>query len=556
MIVASSMITDIRTAGPLGLLVELPGLEEVLGLHQHLASNPLTGQVDAVAAASTIMLSFAARSYVAEAREELQKLEDLSFEPGDSRDIEIEVVYDGEDLDELAETLGMSREALVSWHSGQTWFGAFGGFAPGFTYCTPEEEAKSVPRRSSPRTAVPEKSVAVAGGFSGVYPRVSPGGWQLIGRTPQLMWSLEREHPALVAPGDAVRYVPTSPEKLNLSGQTESNADAAETSPVAGVPALRVEHPGMQMLLQDLGRIGHSDLGVSRAGVADEAAARQANRLVGNPEGTAVLEILNGGAELTAEHTVILAVTGAEVPLTVTAEDSSRRSPAMRAPFALMGGESLRIGVPSAGLRAVMALRGGIVAKPDLGSLSSDTMSGLGPAAFQPGDTVNSAELACLSVGHPESTTLPEPAADGGIPLRFTYGPRQDWFAESEQRRLADQPWRVTNQADRVGVRLEPHPHHAGSRPLERSRNDELSSEGVPRGSLQMPPEGQPVLFLNDHPVTGGYPVIGVVIPQDLSAAAQLRPGDTVHLRAVDPETLQPLEATPATSTTDTKADS
>lgn len=548
------MISDIRTAGPLGLLLELPGLDEVLGLHQHLAANPLPGQVDAVAAASTIMLSFTARSYVTDARQELQKLENLSFEPGDSRDIEIEVVYDGEDLEELAETLGMSREALISWHSGQTWFGAFGGFAPGFTYCTPKEETKSVPRRSSPRTAVPEKSVAVAGGFSGVYPRVSPGGWQLIGRTPQRMWSLEREHPALVAPGDAVRYVPTSPEKLNLSAETAENDDAAGPAPEQGIQVLTVEQPGMQMLLQDPGRSGHSDLGVSRAGVADEAAARQANRLVGNQEGAAVLEILNGGAVLKAERTVVLAATGAEVALTVTAADGSTRSPEMRAPFAVLDGESLSLGMPSAGLRVVLALRGGIAATPDLGSLSSDTMSGLGPAPFQAGDRIDTAELSCFPVGLPEPTTLPSPAADGGINLRFTYGPREDWFAESEQRRLADQRWRVTNQADRVGVRLEPHPEEEQSRPLERSRNDELASEGVPRGSLQMPPEGQPVLFLNDHPVTGGYPVIGVVIPQDLSAAAQLRPGDTVHLRAVDPETLQPLEASPATSTT--KADS
>lgn len=543
------MITGIRTAGPQGLLLELPGLDEVLALHQHLSSHPLPGQVDAVAAAQTIMLSFAARSYVPAAREELKTLKDLSFESGQSRDIEIEVVYDGEDLDDLSETLGMSRDALVSWHSGQTWFGAFGGFAPGFTYCTPEEEAKSVPRRSSPRTAVPEKSVAVAGGFSGVYPRVSPGGWQLIGRTPQHMWDLEREYPALVAPGDAVRYVPTAPERLTLSEDTEHNDADRDTTEAQGAPVLTVEQPGMQLLLQDPGRAGHSDLGVSRAGVADEAAARQANRLVGNCENAAVLEILNGSAVLRAEQTVVLAATGAEVTLTVTAEHGSTRGPALREPFALLAGETLAMSAPSAGLRVVLAVRAGIAASPDLGSLSRDTMSGLGPEPFTAGDVIRSAGLAVGPVGLSEPSTLAAPASDGGIPLRFTYGPREDWFSEAEQRRLADQRWQVTNQADRVGVRLQPHPEDPEARAIERLRNDELPSEGVPRGSLQMPPEGEPVLFLNDHPVTGGYPVIGVVISQDLSAAAQLRPGDTVHLRAVEPDTLQPLDTAPDTST-------
>lgn len=548
------MITGIRAAGPLGLLLELPGLDEVLAVHQHLSAHPLGGQVDAVAAGSTIMLSFTTRPHLRQAREELAELKDLTFESGESREIEIEVVYDGEDLDELAHALGMSREALVSWHSGQTWFGAFGGFAPGFTYCTPQEEAHAVPRRSSPRTAVPEKSVAVAGGFSGVYPRVSPGGWQLIGRTPATMWDLSREHPALVAPGDAVRYVPVAAEKITLSEQTEHDGGRETQASTTGADApdhavLRVEEPGMQLLVQDPGRAGHSDLGVSRAGVADEAAARQANRLVGNSEGAAVLEILHGGTILYAERTVVLALTGAELSLTVTAADGSTRHPALRTPFALTRGETLELGMASAGLRGVLAVRGGITGSTELGSLSSDTMSGLGPAPLQAGDTINTAEHRCGPVGHPEPGTLPTPSPDGGTVLRFTYGPRHDWFSDKEQQRLTGQHWRVTNQADRVGIRLEPHPQHPDSRALQRSRTDELPSEGVQRGSLQMPPEGSPVLFLNDHPVTGGYPVIGVVIPQDLPAAAQLRPGDTVHLHAVDPDTLRPRHIDPDTAT-------
>lgn len=535
------MIAEIRVAGPLGLLLQLDSLDDVLAVHQHLAENPLPGQVDAVAAASTVMLSFASRAGVRAARKELTTLKDLTFEAGTSRDVNIEVVYDGEDVDELASALDMSRDALIDWHSGQRWVGAFGGFAPGFTYCTALGEEKSVPRRPSPRTAVPERSVAVAGGFSSVYPRLSPGGWQLLGRTPSRMWDLDRESPAFVSPGDTVQYVPVPPESITITSDGDQKP-AGDSPDAPGTAALTVVKPGMQLLIQDPGRAGHSDLGVSRAGVADEAAARQANRLVGNPESAAVLEILNGGTELRAERTSILAVTGAELSLTITSTDGATRTPAQCAPFALIEGERLALGMATVGMRAVLAIRGGVTGREELGSLSSDTMSGLGPAPLEAGGTIAVGGLPTRAVGEREPSTLPTRDADGAITVRFTYGPRDDWFDGDEKIRLNTQTWRVTAQANRVGVRLEPDPSDPENRPLARARTDELASEGVPRGSLQMPPEGNPVLFLNDHPVTGGYPVIGVVIPPDLSAAAQLRPGDTLRFMPVDPQSLTPTQ--------------
>ncbi|TLP75598.1 carboxyltransferase domain-containing protein [Nesterenkonia sphaerica] len=548
------MITGIRSAGRLGLLLELDTLDDVLAVHQHLKAHPLQGQVDAVAAARTIMLTFTHRAEVRAAEQQTAQLSGLTFSTGDRELKQIPVVYDGEDLDELTQTLGMSTEAFIHWHSSQQWLGAFGGFAPGFTYCTPAESTQPIPRRASPRTAVPERSVAVAGDFSAVYPRVSPGGWQLIGRTSADMWDLNREQPALVSPGDTVVYVPVSAEELTLSNDTESQpaaehdaATPAERDTPSGraqrPPLLTVEDPGMQLLVQDDGRPGYSDLGVSRAGAADEAATRQANRLVGNPEDAAVLESLMGAVRLTAGCTAVLAATGAETTLTITAEDGTTRQVPMCAPFALSAGEHLQIGAPTRGLRVVLGLRGGVAGHPELGSLSSDTMSGLGPAPLQASDTLSAAETTShTAVGMPEPTTLAGTGEDGSFTLRFTYGPREDWFAEAEQHRLAAQPWQVTPQSNRVGVRLEPAASQdTEARSLQRHRTDELPSEGVARGSLQMPPSGNPVLFLNDHPVTGGYPVIGVLLPQDLPVAAQLSPGDTIHLLPVDPDSLTPL---------------
>lgn len=541
------MITGIRPAGRLGLLLELESLDDVLAVHQHLKAHPLEGQVDAVAAARTIMLTFTHRECVHQARQQSAELKNLQFSTGDRELKQIEVVYDGEDLTELAEVLGMSTEALIQWHSGQQWLGAFGGFAPGFTYCAPVESTQPVPRRPSPRTAVPERSVAVAGDFSAVYPRVSPGGWQLIGRTSADMWDLDRDAPALVSPGDTVQYIPVAAEKLTLGKATE-DSPAPQTASTSGRqqphnPVLTVESSGLQLLIQDCGRPGYSDLGVSRAGVADEAAAAQVNRLVGNAEDAPVLEALDGGVTLQANGTVVLAAAGAEAALTITSGNGVTRGAAMREAFALTAGEQLRIGPATRGLRVMIGLRGGVAGQPELGSVSSDTMSGLGPAPLQAGDSISVGEVNTnTAVGTPESTTLPRQDEEGSVTLRFTYGPREDWFTEAEQRRLATQQWRVTQLANRVGVRLGPAPSQGSeARPLQRSRADELASEGVARGSLQMPPEGNPVLFLNDHPVTGGYPVIGVVLAQDLSAAAQLRPGDILHLTPVDPDSLSPL---------------
>lgn len=551
-----TLIRGLREAGPRALLLEFGTLDDVLACHQQLTRAPLQGQTDAVAAARTILLRFSSRPAVRAARETLEELEVGGFSAGEARAVEIEVVYDGEDLPELAESLGMSVEALISWHTGQSWTGAFGGFAPGFTYCVPQGEqaqALAVPRRSTPRTAVPESSVALAGEFSAVYPRVSPGGWQLIGRTPQVMWDLERsgagQSPALVSPGDTVRYRAVSPESIELSGRRTSLSAGSERSETpssptqlvepeeAEGPALTVVSPGLQTLFQDFGRGGLSDLGVSRAGVADEAAARQANRLVGNAPDAAVLETVHAGLELRAERNVVLAVSGAEPELTITPDAGPARSAPLRAPFLLAAGERLSLGAPRRGMRPVLAMRGGFRAAPVLGSVSADTMSGLGPAPLEAGQRLAPAGRAPHPVGSPEPSPVQEADA-GPVPLRFTYGPRQDWFSPEEARRLAEQDWLVTQESNRIGIRLDTDPEDPQARPLERAAEGELPSEGVVRGSLQMPPAGKPVLFLNDHPVTGGYPVIGVVIDEDLPLAAQLVPGRRIRLIPVSPDTL------------------
>ena len=526
-------LTGVRWVGPRALLVELSDLPSVLAFHSRLLAEPLPGQLDAVAAAATVLLKFGTHAEALAARTAVGHV-DLGAVPRDvSRDVTIEVVYDGEDLAEVGMLTGLGRDGVVAAHTGQLWTAAFGGFAPGFTYLLGENHSLDVPRRSSPRTAVPAGSVALGGTFSAVYPRQSPGGWQLIGRTTAVLWDLERESPALVRPGDKVRYV-AAREAVALTSALPAARE------VTG-PALVVDSPGLQSLVQDLGRPGLGDLGVSAAGAVDHQSARQANRLVGNEPGAAVVETVLGGLSVQAVGDQVLALAGAVVPLEIRdASGAPARRAAMCAPFALLDGETLSLGEPTLGARSYLAVRGGIDVHPVLGSRSSDSMSGIGPAPLSAGTRlpVGKAPLFQM-VGAPEESTLRLGVASAE--LRITLGPRDDWFVAGALDALTGEEWVTTEQSNRIGVRLRPGSDRALERNPDRGAG-ELPSEGAVAGALQVPPSGHPVLFLADHPVTGGYPVIAVVVPEDLPTAAQLPPGHRVRFTIVDPATLEPLE--------------
>ncbi|MGO4474068.1 5-oxoprolinase/urea amidolyase family protein [Arthrobacter sp. M-10] len=526
-------LTGIRWSGSRALLVELSDLPSVLAFHSRLLAEPLPGQLDAVAAAATVLIKFGTHAEALAARAAVGHVDRGAVPLDSSRDVTIEVVYDGEDLTEVGVLTGLGRDGVVAAHTGQLWTAAFGGFAPGFTYLLGENRSLDVPRRNSPRTSVPAGSVALGGTFSAVYPRQSPGGWQLIGRTTAVLWDLERESPALVRPGDRVRYVAVR-EAIALTPAPHAAREFTG-------PALVVDSPGLQSLVQDLGRPGLGDLGVSAAGAVDEQSMRQANRLVGNEPGTAVVETVLGGLTVRAAGDQVLAVAGAVVPMEIRdASGAPARRAAMCAPFALLDGESLSLGDPTLGARSYLAVRGGIDVDPVLGSRSSDSMSGIGPAPLSAGTSlpVGRAPLFQM-VGASEESTLRLGAVSSE--LRITLGPRDDWFDSRALEALTQEDWLTTEQSNRIGVRLRP----GSNRPLERNPDrgaGELPSEGTVAGALQVPPSGHPVLFLADHPVTGGYPVIAVVVPEDLPTAAQLPPGHTVRFTIVDPATLEPLE--------------
>lgn len=530
-------VRSVRPVGTRAVLAELDGLPDVLALQDMLNKSPLPGQVDVLAAAETVMVVGESAAATRAIGARLLELELIAPDVTDSGLVVIDTVYDGEDLADVAELTGLSVEGVIAAHTGQIWTVAFAGFAPGFGYMVGENEVLTVPRRSSPRTAVPAGSVALGGQYSAVYPRRSPGGWQLIGRTGSRMWDLDRAQPALVRPGDRVQYravreVVTAAESPAREPDKEDHAE----------PGLRILNPGAQSLIQDLGRRGYGPLGVSAAGALDRASLRRANRLVGNAASAAAIESVNGGLALEAVGDQVIAVTGAPTTLTIEspswvedeesddvgAQPGATRTVPMAAPFALLDGEVLTVGTPETGFRNYIAIRGGVNVPKVLGSRSADTMSGIGPApltirqVLAVGD-----ETASTAVGSPElQPDFPDLSGGGVTVLDVIPGPRADWFDGDALESLCTQEWLVTPQSNRVGMRLD-------GTPLQRTRDGELPSEGTMAGALQIPPAGLPVLFLADHPITGGYPVIGVVRDEHLDLAAQVPIGGRIRFRLV-----------------------
>jgi KipI family sensor histidine kinase inhibitor len=540
MTVTSETAHRVKTVRPVGtraVLAELGGLQDVLALQALLLESPLPGQLDVLAAAETVMIKAESPSAARRMAALLLDMDLTAPAHSDGSLVVIDTVYDGDDLAEVAALTGLGTDGVIAAHSGQVWTVAFAGFAPGFGYMVGENQVLEVPRRNSPRTAVPAGSVALAGNYSAVYPRSSPGGWQLIGRTGASMWDLSRPQPALARPGDRVQFRPvrevvavTPPALPEAAPETVSEGTEQEAAQQAVplVAGLRILSPGLQSLIQDLGRNGHAALGVSAAGALDRASLRRANRLVGNGSSAAAVETVAGGLRVEAVGDQVLAVTGAPAPLTIDSpsdagEPGRQRTVPAATAFALLDGEVLSLGAAEGGFRSYLAIRGGADVAPVLGSRSTDTMSGIGPAPLAAGQLLPAGHVTDSGVvGSPE--LQPEFPGAGVTELDIVPGPRDDWFDDAALASLCSQSWQVTPQSNRVGMRL-------NGEPLRRSRDGELPSEGTVAGAIQIPPEGLPVLFLADHPITGGYPVIGVVTDEHLDRAAQVPVGGSIRFR-------------------------
>jgi biotin-dependent carboxylase-like uncharacterized protein len=285
--------------------------------------------------------------------------------------------------------------------------------------------------------------------------------------------------------------------------------------------------PGPLTTIQDLGRRGLGAMGVPPSGAADPVSLIAANRLVGNPDASAGLELTLGRAALRCHGDLTIAVCGAPTTVTIDSGGGSGPRPAgFGSRIEAADGAVIAIGGPTTGLRCYVAVAGGISVPAVLGSRSSDLLSGLGGSPLKPG--------AILPIGSAHTRPVPPRDVPGTgtqiaprgevVELRVIAGPRLDWFEADALDLLCSGVYTVTAASNRTGLRLD-------GAPLPRSSDAELPSEGLVTGSLQVPHDGMPILLLADRPTVGGYPVVAVVVSTDIGLAAQLRPGDRLRFR-------------------------
>lgn len=438
---------------------------------------------------------------------------------------QVPTVYGGEygpDLDAVAARVGLPPEEVVRLHAGTVQRVYFLGFAPGHPYMGDLPPVLALPRRPTPRTAVPAGSVAIAGGQTVIYPFAFPGGWHILGRTPLRLFDPAREPPAYFQPGDRVRFVPIPARAWD--DYVEHSAPSVP--PSVADAALTVEVGGLLTLVQDAGRIGYGHLGVPRSGPMDWAALRAANLLVGNAPGAAGLEINLVGPALRFHHDTLIALTGGDLRPTL----DGRPVPLWTAWYA-RAGQVLRFGPRRAGLRAYLALAGGIAVPPVLGSRATyarAAFGGLAGRALQAGDRLALQPPSADPRRQLGSYLPPEhrPPYCAAPEVRVLLGPHADRFPPAALETFLGTAYTVTPASDRMGYRL------AGPR-LARREPADLVSGGMPLGGVQVPGDGQPIVLLSDHQPTGGYPLIATVIQADLPLVAQLAPGDSVRFRAV-----------------------
>jgi KipI family sensor histidine kinase inhibitor len=452
-----------------------------------------------------------------------------------SRLVRLPVCYGGEhgpDLEDVARHSGLTPEQVVALHAGALYRVEFLGFSPGFPYLSGLPSQVATPRLDTPRLQVPAGSVGIAGSQSGFYPLASPGGWRLIGRIPAFQIDIGHPEAFPYAAGDTIEFEPIDVDRYDEIVRARPVRSSTQQDQVLRQgQGLLVERAGPGATIQDLGRVGWAAWGYATSGVLDREAAQLANLLVGNARECAVIELALDGGSFQAAGNLLVAITGADL----SPEIDGAPAPEGRACW-LRDGMRLSFGRRRAGVRAYLAVAGGIATPPLLGSRSTDLLAGFG--GYQ-GRALKAGDL--IPVGDPGSAggfslaaSSPPEVHDVAL-LRIVWGPQRDWFSPAEQDAFIATTFQVSPRSDRTGIRLT-------GRPIRQHEARELLSEGMVPGSIQVPPGGEPIVLLADGRGIGGYPKIGVIIGPDLGRLAQVPPGGTIRFEPVSVDVARDAE--------------
>lgn len=462
-----------------------------------------------------------------------------------ARHVEIPVCYGAElgpDLPEVARYAGVSENEVIDLHSARQYLVYCLGFAPGFAFMGTVDERIAIGRLPTPRAAVPAGSVGIAGWQTGAYPVTTTGGWRIIGRTPIGLFSDRGdagESQVLLRPGDQVSFLPVSEAEFERLRGAGAEAARVMTQPTQPAGDIEVVSAGALTTVQDEGRTGWQRYGFAPNGPCDAGSFRLANSLVGNPPGkpgAAALECTMKGPTLRFHSRAVVAVTGADMSPRLNGEPFPMWQARVVAP-----GDVLALGpvAPArGGLRAYIAVRGGIGVPSVLGSRATDLVAGFGGLegrALRRGDLLPmlpTSPVGKMATAEPANGAVLGPAGAGvtndPLVLRLLNGPDSSLFAEGDLEEFLEATFRVSRILNRSGVRLE-----AGPRPstveLSATRPAHVISKPMPLGSVQLPPDGKPIVLLAARPTLGGYPVIGFVPETDVNRLAQAGPGTLVR---------------------------
>ncbi len=440
--------------------------------------------------------------------------------------VDIPVAYGdefGPDLERVAAQAGLEAAQVIAIHAEKPYLVYMLGFSPGFPYLGGMDARISAPRLATPRTAVPAGSVGIASSQTGVYPQESPGGWNLIGRTPLRLFDPDRQPPALLSAGQYVRFTPVS-KKTFYNLVTPPTKPRASTIAQSAVRGIKVLKPGPLSTIQDRGRHGFQDSGVPPSGPMDSYSMQLANILAGNDASAAAIECTLGGLELQFTHDAVIALSGADSQASIDGEPVLQNRGVR-----VKKGSVLALGMAETGLRAYIAVRGGLAAESVLGSRSTFVrggFGGLGGKALARGDFIPLADSRSNAGGDSiPLRILPQslvPVFSAECMVRAIPSHESDRFTEEALASFFSQSFRVSTNSDRMACRLE-------GTSLEHVRGADIVSSGVLSGTVQVPPDGQAIVLLADRQTCGGYTRIAHVIQADLSMLGQARPGSRVR---------------------------
>jgi len=498
----------------------------VTQLCQTIKKEPFLGFLEAVPAYTTVTLFYDVLTVCLWEVDLHQYLVDLldnfcqnSSEIRSGKLVEVPVCYDGDfapDLLTLAAAKKMTSEDIVRQHTGREYLVYMMGFLPGFAYMGPVDESIVASRKDIPRHRVEAGSVGIAGRQTGIYPLDSPGGWQIIGRTPLQVFDPFSDTPFLFAAGDKVRFYPISADAF-LS-QVEVVRHWHKEKQPSGTCIADVTKPGFSSIFVDEGRAGFRACGVPVSGPSDSDSYYYANAVLDNPRNSTTIEVTMGNFAARFEQDAVISLGGHG------AASVEGRVVSFYTPTPIKSGQSLELMYTGGGIKSYIAVQGGFLAEKLMGSSCAIPSVEMGDFLVKGQKLFAGARK---EFNQKPGIQLPESIALNSIPiLRFFAGRHFDRLTPNARQLLESSDFVIGNRSNKMGI-------HLDNIILSRTSDHELLSTAVTMGLVQLTHEGRLIILMQDCQTTGGYPGVIQIIKSDLPVLAQLKPGSVIRLKMI-----------------------